>query len=46
VINVSWPRPATYGSEWYNQYAAWIYTAVLIGLGVIIYYYKRKKDKV
>src|SRR6185436_9008095 len=21
VINVSWPRTATYGSEWYNQYA-------------------------
>jgi len=40
VINVSWPRTATYGFEWYNQYAAWIYTAALIFFGVCIYYYK------
>lgn len=45
VINVSWPRTATYGSEWYNQYAAWIYTACLICLGVFIYYYKLMKRK-
>jgi urea carboxylase system permease len=43
VINVSWPRRATYGVEWYQQYAAWIYTAGLIGLGVIIYYYRLNK---
>lgn len=41
VINVSWPRTATYGSEWYHQYAAWMYTAGLICLGVLIYYYKK-----
>jgi urea carboxylase system permease len=40
VINVSWPRTATYGSEWYHQYSAWIYTVGLICLGVFIYYYK------
>jgi urea carboxylase system permease len=45
VINVSWPRTATYGSEWYNQYAAWIYTAGLICVGVSIYYYKLMKRK-
>ena len=45
VINVSWPRSATYGVEWYNQYAAWIYTTVLICLGVSIYYYKLLKRK-
>lgn len=45
VINVSWPRTATYGFEWYNQYAAWIYTAVLICIGVFIYYYKLNKRK-
>jgi urea carboxylase system permease len=45
VINVSWPRAATYGSEWYNQYAAWIYTAGLICMGVFIYYYKQYKNK-
>jgi hypothetical protein len=43
VINVSWPRTATYGFEWYQQYAAWIYTAGLICLGVCIYYFKSIK---
>ena len=43
VINVSWPRTATYGSEWYHQYAAWMYTAGLICSGVFIYYYKRQR---
>jgi urea carboxylase system permease len=47
VINVSWPRTATYGTEWYNQYAAWIYTAGLIGVGVLIYYLKaRKRERI
>ena len=45
VINVSWPRTATYGLEWYHQYAAWMYTAVLIVLGVFIYYYKLIKKQ-
>ena len=45
VINVSWPRTATYGSEWYNQYAAWIYTTGLISIGLFIYYYKLYKNK-
>lgn len=45
VINVSWPRTATYGVEWYDQYAAWIYTVVLICIGVFIYYYKLYKNK-
>jgi amino acid transporter len=40
VVNVSWPRPATYGVEWYNQYSAWIYTAGLVCLGVFVYYYR------
>ena len=43
VINVSWPRTATYGFEWYNQYAAWIYTVVLIGVGVLIYFSRKQK---
>ena len=45
VVNVSWPRTATYGMEWYNQYAAWIYTTGLICLGGFIYYYKRTKKQ-
>ena len=45
VINVSWPRTATYGEGWYNQYAAWIYTVALVAIGVFIYYYKSIKRK-
>lgn len=45
VVNVSWPRTATYGEGWYNQYAAWIYTAGLICLGVCIYYYRLNKKQ-
>jgi len=45
VINVSWPRTSTYGVEWYHQYAAWIYTAVLILIGISIYYYRFNKSK-
>jgi len=43
VINVSWPRTATYGLEWYHRYAAWIYTTGLICFGVLIYYYRKQK---
>jgi urea carboxylase system permease len=43
VINVSWPRTATYGTAWHHQYAAWIYTVVLVGVGVVIYYYRKKQ---
>lgn len=45
VINVSWPRTATYGEGWYNQYAAWIYTVALILIGGFIYYFKLNKNK-
>jgi hypothetical protein len=45
VINVSWPRTATYGFEWYQQYAAWIYTAALVGIGVAVYYYRLIRRK-
>lgn len=44
VINVSWPRTSTYGVEWYNQYAAWMYTSILICIGVGIYFYKMHKN--
>ncbi len=45
VINVSWPRTATYGKGWHNQYAAWIYTAGLVFVGLLIYYFKSVKKQ-
>lgn len=40
IVNVSWPRASTYGSVWYQQYSAWIYTAILILIGLGIHYFK------
>ena len=45
VINVSWPRAATYGSEWHQKYSAWIYTAGLIAAGVFMHYYKLRIER-
>jgi urea carboxylase system permease len=45
VINVSWPRTATYGLKWHHQYSAWIYTVGLICLGLFIYYYRLNKKQ-
>jgi urea carboxylase system permease len=45
VINVSWPRTATYGSEWHQKYSAWIYTAGLLGVGVFMHYYKLRIER-
>jgi urea carboxylase system permease len=37
VSNMAWPRPEVYGSEWYEQYAALLFTAVLMGAGGFYY---------
>ncbi len=42
VINVGWPRTSTYGTEWYNQWAALLYTMVIVTAGIIIYFYRSK----
>jgi len=34
VINVAWPRVETYGTQWYNQWAALLYSSVLLFAGV------------
>ena len=44
VINVGWPRAATYGEEWYNQWAAAIYTGLLVCIGMVIYFQRSKKE--
>jgi amino acid transporter len=38
VVNMAWPREAVYGEEtWYQQYAAPLYTGVLLLVGVVYY---------
>jgi hypothetical protein len=37
IINVGWPRPEVYGNAWYEQYAALLLTAALLGVGGLYY---------
>ena len=45
VTNVAWPRAATYGTDWYNQYGALLYSLVLLATGGFYYWFRNlKKD--
>jgi amino acid transporter len=37
IVNIGWPRPQIYGDEWYRQYGALLFTAVLVGAGAVYY---------
>ena len=45
VINVAWPRAETYGTEWYNQWAALLYSLVLLTAGGSYYWFAHVKKK-
>lgn len=45
VINVAWPRASTYGSEWYNQWAALLYSLVLLVTGGTYFWFAHVKKK-
>jgi urea carboxylase system permease len=45
VVNVAWPRTATYGTEWYNQWAALIYTMLMLAVGASYYFFIHIKKK-
>ena len=45
VINVAWPRASTYGTEWYNQWAAMLYSLVLLVTGGIYYWFSHGRKK-
>ena len=34
AINLAWPREAVYGSPWYNTWGAFVYIAVILGVGL------------
>ena len=38
IVNMAWPRPEVYGDAWYQQYAALLFTAVLMGSGGLYYW--------
>jgi amino acid transporter len=37
IVNIAWPRTIFYGEEVYQQYAAVLFTAILLLAGVVIY---------
>jgi urea carboxylase system permease len=37
IINMAWPRAEVYGEDWYERYAAVIFTAALLGVGGAYY---------
>ncbi|WP_020471253.1 APC family permease [Zavarzinella formosa] len=41
IVNIGWPRERLYGSEWHQQYAAPLFTALLLALGIIFARQKR-----
>lgn len=36
IVNIGWPRQRFYGEAWHEQYAALLYTVLLLGLGYVI----------
>jgi len=37
AINLAWPREAVYGTPWYNTWGAFVYIAVILGVGLLWY---------
>ncbi len=37
VLNLAWPREAVYGTPWYNTWGAFVYIAVILGVGLCWY---------
>ncbi len=37
ALNLAWPREAVYGLPWYNTWGAFVYIAVILGLGLLWY---------
>lgn len=37
IIDIGWPRVRLYGTKWYEQFAAPLFTAGLLVMGVIVY---------
>lgn len=44
VINLSWPRVDVYGDQWYQLYAAPLFTGILIASGLIYYFLFKSKN--
>jgi urea carboxylase system permease len=43
VLNLSWPRADVYGTDWYQLYAAPLFTGILLGIGGVYYTFVQKR---
>lgn len=37
VINLAWPRESVYGTPWFNTWGAYVYSGVILGVGLLWY---------
>jgi len=42
IVNIGWPRERLYGSEWYQQYGAPLYTGVMLVVGFAVFMLVRR----
>ncbi|PRC43089.1 amino acid permease, partial [Mycobacterium sp. ITM-2017-0098] len=40
ALNLAWPRSAVYGEGWYYEWGAFIYIGVILGAGLLWYFFK------
>jgi len=42
IVNIGWPRERLYGAEWYERYAALLFSSVLLVAGIVVYRVMRR----
>jgi urea carboxylase system permease len=45
AVNLIWPRPEFYGTLWYQRYSAFIFPAVVLGIGLVQYWLVRHRPQ-
>ena len=40
ALNLAWPRESVYGTPWFNTWGAFVYIAVILGVGLVWYVVK------
>jgi urea carboxylase system permease len=44
IVNMGWPRSEVYGQEWYERYAALLFTAALVGIGGAYHLVRKRRQ--
>ncbi len=43
ALNLAWPRESVYGTPWFNTWGAFVYIAVILGVGLVWYVVKGRQ---